>query len=254
MSVQRRSGNERFRTKLAMIRPLARVITFVNDQRGMLGERFSTRVAAVRFLPCVSPFVNDQRAPLAKSFAADVADQQFLPAVKTEVILERSLRGHRFPAKMAGVLVLAHVGLHVEHQRVLVDERLPAKLALMLHRFEVRVVKLEMFHEAVIIGERFVAILTHVLLCTVLHVHVTVKLGVGEESLLADLAIPRVLLEMAPLMDGELERLDERVAAHVAHEVLLPRVDPPVDGQCVAPFERFATNVALVRPGVAVRH
>lgn len=254
MSVQRRPGNERFCTKLAMIRPLARVISFVNDQRGMLGERFSTRVAAVRFLPCMSPFVNDQGAPLAKSFAADVADQQLLPAVKTEMILERSLGRHRFPAKMAGVLVLAHMGLHVEHQRILVHERLPAKFALMLHRFEVWVVKLQMLYEAVIVRERLVAILADVLLGAVLHVHVTVQLGVCEESFLADLAIPRVLFEMAPLMDGQLERLNERVAAHVAHEVLLPRVDSPVDGQSVAPFERLSTNVTLVRSSVAVRH
>lgn len=254
MSVQRRPGNERFCTKLAMIRPLARVISLVNDQRGMLGERFPTRVATIRFLPCMSPFVNDQSAPLAKSFAADVADQQLLPAVETEMILERSLGGHRFSAKMAGVLVLAHMGLHVEHQRILVYERFPAEFALVLHRFEVRVVKLEMLHEAVIIRERLVAILAHVLLGAVLHVHVTVELGVGEESFLADLAIPRVLFEMAPLMDGQLERLNERVAAHVAHEVLLPCVDSSVDGQSVAPFERFPTNVTLIRSSVAVRH
>lgn len=55
-------------------------------------------------------------------------------------------------------------------------------------------------------------------------------------------------------MGGQLESLNERVPAHVAHEVPLPSVDPSVNGQRVGPLERLLADVALIRPSVAVRH
>ena len=55
-------------------------------------------------------------------------------------------------------------------------------------------------------------------------------------------------------MGGQLESLNERVSAHVAHKVPLPSVDPSVDGQRIGSLEGFLADVALIRPSVAVRH
>lgn len=89
---------------------------------------------------------------------------------------------------------------------------------------------------------------------SVLHVHVTVQFGIREESLLTDLAVPGVLVEMASLMGGKLKGLNERVPAHVADEVLFTGMDSSVDSQGVGPLEGLAADVTLIRPGVAVRH
>lgn len=155
---------------------------------------------------------------------------------------------------MALLSVLSHVALHVKHQRVLVDERLAAELALVLHGLEVRIVDHQMLHQSVIVRERLVTVMADVFLGVVLRVHVAVQLGVAEESFLTNLAVPGVLVEMASLVGGQLEGLHERVAANVADEIPLPRVDLPVHCQRAGPFEVFPADVALEGAGVAVRN
>lgn len=124
----------------------------------------------------------------------------------------------------------------------------------MLHGLEVGVVHPEMLHQGVVIGEGLVAGVADVLLGAMLHVHVTVQLGVGEESFVAELAVPGVLVEVAPLVDGQLEGLHKRVTANVANEISLVGVDPLVNGQSVGPLEGLPADVALIRTRVAVRH
>lgn len=155
---------------------------------------------------------------------------------------------------MAVVLVVAGVGLHVHYQRILVGERLAAEFTLMFHGLEVRIVDPQVTHQSVIVGERLVAGGAYVLLGAVLHVHVPMKLRVGEEALVADLAMSRVLFEVTSMMSGQLRGLHERATTHVANEVPLVRVDPSVYRQGVRPLEGLAANVALIRTSVAMRH
>lgn len=63
------------------------------------------------------------------------------------------------------------------------------------------------------------------LLGTMLHVHVPVKLSVREEAFVADVAMPRVLLKVASVMSGELRGLHKRATTHIANEVFLVSVN-----------------------------
>lgn len=87
--VQARPGDELLAAVVALVRPLPRVVAFVNDHARVLRERFPASVAGVRFLAGVSPLVNHQRAPLDERLPADIADQQLLAAVQSQMILQR---------------------------------------------------------------------------------------------------------------------------------------------------------------------
>lgn len=254
MGVEQSPGHEGLVAVSTLIRPLAGVVSLVYDEGRVLGEGLAACVAGVRLLAGVRPLVHHQRGLLAERLAAHVADQRLLAAVQAQVVLQRALGRDGLAAELAVVLVLAGVRLHVHHQRVLVGEHLAAELALVLHRLEVRVVDLQVARQGVVVGELLAAGGAHVLLGTVLHVHVAVQLRVREEALVADLAVPRVPLEVASVVGGQLRRLDERAAAHVADEVTLVRVDPPVHRQRVRPLEGLVADVALIRTRVAVRH
>lgn len=76
-----------------------------------------------------------------------------------------------------------------------------------------------------VVGERLVADSTHMLLGAMLYVHVPVELGIREKTLIADLAVPRVLLEMTPMVSGQLRSLNKCSTAHVTNKVLLVSVN-----------------------------
>ena len=96
------------------------------------------------------------------------------------------------------------------------------------------------------------AVLAHVLLRAVPHVHVSSQLRVREEAFVADVTVRRVLLEVPSLMRGELRRLNEGTAAYVADEVTLRAVNATVHRESVAALEALVTDVAAVRSRVAV--
>lgn len=118
------------------------------------------------------------------------------------MILKGSLRRDGLTTQMTIVFIFASVRLDVHHQRVLVGKCLAAEFALMFHRFEIRIVDLQMTHQSVIVGKRLVAGGTYVLLSAVLNIHMPVKLGVCEKALVADLAVPRILLEVTFVMSS----------------------------------------------------
>lgn len=228
------------------------MVSFVYDERRVLREGLAASVTGVRLFTGVRPLVHHQRGFLAEGLAADVADQRFLAAVEAQVILQRAFGRDGLAAQLTVVFILAGVRFYMHHQGVLVGEHLAAELALVLHRLEVRVVDLEVAHQGMIVGELLVTGGAHVLFGTVFHVHVTVQLGVREEALVADITVPRVLLEVTSMVSGQLRGLDERAAAHVADEVPLVSVDPPVHRQSVRPLEGLVADVALIRTRIAV--
>lgn len=142
----------------------------------------------------------------------------------------------------------------MRHQRVLVNKRLSAELALVTVRLITGLMTLYVPGQQVAVGKAFGANGTTVLPRAVAHVHVATQLGVGEEALATELAVPGVALKMPALMRGQLRCLDKGPTANIADEVALARVDSPVDGQCAAALEGFVAEVAAVGPGVAMGH
>lgn len=55
-------------------------------------------------------------------------------------------------------------------------------------------------------------------------------------------------------MRHQLRGLNESTTAHVANEIPLLGVNPPMHCQSVGPLEALHANVTLVRSSVAVRH
>jgi len=90
----------------------------------------------------------------------------------------------------------------VNYQRVLVSEYLAAELTLVLHRFEVRIMNFQVPRQGMIIGKRFVASSTYVFLGAMLHIHVSMELGIREEALLANLTVCRILFEVTLVMSS----------------------------------------------------
>lgn len=202
VSIEQRSGNERFTAQCTLIRPLSGVITLVNNEGGMLGERFATRITGVWLLAGMRPLVNYQGGPLVKGFSTDVANQGFLPTVKPQMVLKGSLRRYGLSAQMTIVFILTGVRLDVYHEGVLVSEGFSTEFALMFHGLEVRVVYLQMPNQGVIVRERLVAGMADVLLSVMLHVHVTVEFCIREKAFIADFAVTSVSFEVSSLMRG----------------------------------------------------
>lgn len=222
MLLQETPGDEPFTAIWTLIRPLSRMISEMQDQRGPLRKSFTALLTHVRFFARMNPPVNPEIFFARKFLLAEIALRYLLVYVPPPVHHQPSLRGENGAAEIAQMFRLfAHSvqPSHVPLQQYLLRVSLQANRAHVLpdrrqvSGQRVRVLTFEMHRQILLVRIRLFAMLALEELYSRVNVHVFHVLCLQNESFVAVLAPEAVVLRVPSTMTIEIGLLIRRVIA-----------------------------------------
>lgn len=220
MSVQKSLANESFRAKGADVRPLPRMISFVDDESRSLGKGFVTDVAQIRSLAGVSSAVKNQIAFFGKTFSANVADVGLFSRVNSSVKLQMFLTRQTFAANVAEVYVSSRVTFHVISVGSPVGERFRTYFAFQTLVNVLLSVGMPFVSRQVPgVRKRFAAQVALKRFISCMKVYVFDKPGLDKESFIANGTIVRKLLSVPLAVSVHRRPVSGRVFAIIAFQM-----------------------------------
>lgn len=262
MPFEKGVGDETLAAIRAPIRPLARVVTRVKDQRRPLREASVALRTHVRLLARVRSLVDAEVLLAGEFLVARVAPEDPLARV-TALVHRQPPHGRQLRAAQVaqvlgrGVARESMLILHVPPQQPLVHESLRAERARVLRPrvlrgrrsaagrlLLARVLRRQVYRQILLVEVAPVTVLAAIQVLVGVHVPVLEILGLVEEALVARLAPEGVVLRVPSTMALQIGLLIGAVPAELAGEHLQPGVDQFVAGYVHRAAKRLAALVA----------
>lgn len=231
MFLEEAAGDESLAAVQALIRPLARMISQMQNKRGPLGEPSSALRATVRFLAGVYPPMNGQVLLTGELFLAEVAFGDLLVSVAPPVDHQPPVgreHGSAQVAEMRLLLIYAVPLLQVPLEEHLPREPLQAYRARVFptlvlgrpRRQRIGVVESQMIREILLVRVGLLAVLAAVQLLPRVNVNVLQVFRPEEKPFLALLALERIVFGVSTAVALQIRFLVRPVVAQVAGEPL----------------------------------